>query len=171
MNISYIDIVISICLIYGLFRGLYKGFIIELASLAALIMGIYVAVNFSSFVGSILHKYISVDEKYFSIISFCIIFIGVVIGIFLIGKILNKVVNILSLGIINKILGGGFGLLKTAFIIGVIIFIFNSFNNRMQMVEQKTLNKSILYTPLLNLSSILLGKSRLSSKIKTVIKS
>ena len=40
---NYIDIVILLFLLYGAFRGFSKGLIIEVATLAGLILGVFIA--------------------------------------------------------------------------------------------------------------------------------
>ena len=44
---NYIDIVILLFLLYGAFRGFSKGLIIEVATLAGLILGVFIAIRYS----------------------------------------------------------------------------------------------------------------------------
>ena len=46
---NYIDIVILLFLLYGAFRGFSKGLIIEVATLAGLILGVFIAIRYSPF--------------------------------------------------------------------------------------------------------------------------
>ena len=46
---NYLDIAITVALLYGLVKGFSKGLIIEVTGLLSLIIGIYIAVNFSIF--------------------------------------------------------------------------------------------------------------------------
>ena len=52
MNIF--DIVIAALLIFGFVRGVMKGLFVEVASLVALIAGVYGAIHFSYFIGDFL---------------------------------------------------------------------------------------------------------------------
>ena len=47
---NWLDIVLAIPLLWFMYKGFRNGLIIELASLAALILGIYVALHFSFYV-------------------------------------------------------------------------------------------------------------------------
>ena len=47
---NYLDIIIAILLIIAIVSGYRKGFIHQLASLAALILGIFLAVKFSKLI-------------------------------------------------------------------------------------------------------------------------
>ena len=54
---NWIDLIIVIILALALFRGFTQGFVKEVASLAALIIGIWGAIKFSSFTAAKLYDY------------------------------------------------------------------------------------------------------------------
>ena len=56
MNV--IDIVLAVILVGAAINGFVKGFFVELASVASLILGIWAAVEFSGFVQQLLSKYL-----------------------------------------------------------------------------------------------------------------
>ncbi|MDQ7916150.1 CvpA family protein [Mesonia sp. MT50] len=146
MNV--IDIVLGIILLLGLIRGFMKGFIIELASLVALILGIYGAIHFSHFAFNFLHHQFDWEEQYIQLTAFAVTFILIVLFILLIGKLLTKLVGVIALGIVNRILGGAFGLLKAVFITSAILMFIASYNDHAQFVKEETLEESILYEPI-----------------------
>lgn len=146
MNIF--DIVIAILLLFGFVRGLMKGFFVEIASLLALILGVYGAIHFSYFMTDYLKESVSWDEKYIAITAFAITFLIIVIVISLLGKILTKVANLVALGIINKIFGGVFGALKIAVILSVVFLFFQGITDKITFVKEKTIEESILYNPI-----------------------
>ena len=51
---SIIDIAIGALTLYGIIKGLFKGFFVEVASFLAIIMGVYGATHFSSYAGELL---------------------------------------------------------------------------------------------------------------------
>ena len=104
-----IDIIIAALLVFGFVRGLIKGLFVEIASLVALIAGIYGAIHFSFYVGNVLVKYVSWEERYITIVAFAITFGLIVLVIALLGKIFTKIADFASLGLLNKIAGGVFG--------------------------------------------------------------
>jgi membrane protein required for colicin V production len=53
---NYLDIILAIPLLWGLYKGVSKGIIKELASLVALIVGIYGAVHFADSIQGQLEK-------------------------------------------------------------------------------------------------------------------
>jgi membrane protein required for colicin V production len=145
MNIF--DIVIAALLIFGFVRGVMKGLFVEVASLVALIAGVYGAIHFSYFIGDFLKESVSWSEEYVSLTAFAGTFIIIIIVISLLGKVLTKLADFASLGIINKILGGVFGALKIGLILSVVFIFFGKINNTIPFIKKKTLEESILYKP------------------------
>ncbi len=153
MNI--LDIILSVILLFGLIRGFMKGLFVEIASLVALIAGIYGAIHFSYYVATYLESKVSWEEQYINIVAFAITFVIIVLIISLAGKALTKLADFAALGILNKLLGGVFGVLKIGMILSVLLMIFNGMNKRIPLVEDEDLKKSMLYKPVKSLAPLL----------------
>lgn len=145
---NYLDVVLGVLLIIGLVRGIMKGLFVELASLVAIIAGIYGAIKFSFYVGDFLEAKINLDPQYINLLAFGITFIAIILGVSLLGKLLTKVAKFAFLGWLNRILGGIFGLLKFAIIASVIIMFIGPLNDSLGMVKKETIESSILYSPI-----------------------
>jgi len=146
MNI--LDIIIGVPIIWMAYRGFSKGFIIEIATLIGLVAGIYAAMHFSFFTTDILKDYFTLNEKYMSILSFTVTFIVVVILVVFIGRLLEKFVSIVALGFLDKLIGGIFGIIKSALIVSVLLFIITSFDTHNNIISNKTKANSVLYKPI-----------------------
>lgn len=146
MNIF--DIIIAALLLFGFVRGLMKGLFVEVASLVALVGGVYGAIHFSYFIAGFLKESVSWNQEYITLAAFAGTFVIIIIIIALLGKMLTKLADFASLGIINKILGGVFGALKIGLILSVLFIFFSKMNNTIPFIEQKTLEASILYEPI-----------------------
>lgn len=158
---NFLDIILILPVIWFAYKGFTKGFIIELTSLVALVLGVFIAINFSYFAADFLTDNTEIPHKYISIIAFVITFIAIVIATFAIGKLLEKVINLLLLGFINKIAGCLFGILKAAFILSVIIFIINSFDSKQTVITKKIRENSILYKPIASIAPYIIPKLNL----------
>jgi len=143
MNI--LDIIILIPVAWLAYRGFSRGLIIEIATLAALILGIYISVHFSDVVGAWLVNQFDWQTQYIHIIAFVITFIGVVIIVYIIGRILGKFIDLIALGFINKILGAVFGILKAVVLLSVIFMVINRFDFNQKLITDKMRDKSLLY--------------------------
>lgn len=145
MNI--VDVILAIILLYGLVRGFFRGFFAELASLVGFIVGIYGAIHFSYLISDFLAERVSWDIYIVNLIAFAITFFLIVFIVSLAGNLLTKMVSLAMLGIINKLFGAAFGFLKVAFIVSVVIMFFGATNEEVNLVEQETLDSSVLYEP------------------------
>ncbi len=148
---SVLDIVLAALILFGLVRGLMKGFFVEVASVIALIAGVYGAIHFSNYAATFIDENSEWDEKTVNIIAFAVTFIIIVLVIALAGKALTKLADFAALGIVNKLLGALFGALKIALILSVILNIFDSMNRAIPMTDEQSIEDSVLYTPVKSL--------------------
>ena len=152
---AIIDIILGALLLFGLIRGFLKGLFVEVASLVALIAGVYGAIHFSNFAAELLASKLDWDEKYINIVAFAVTFVIIVLVIALAGKALTKLADFAALGILNKLLGGVFGALKIGLILSVLLIVFDTMNNSIPFADQKDLEESILYKPVKGLAPMI----------------
>lgn len=144
---SIFDIVLGALLLFGLVRGFMKGLFVEVASLLALVAGVYGAIHFSNYVGDVLVEKVDWDENYINLAAFAITFIIIVLAIALAGKALTKLADFAALGIVNKFLGGVFGAIKIGVILSVLLLFFDRINTTLPFADEEELSKSVLYEP------------------------
>jgi membrane protein required for colicin V production len=147
MSTNILDIILVIFLLLFAYSGFKKGFIIEVAGLAALILGLYFAFFFSDYAARLLDSWFTIDPGYLAAISFIATFIIVVLVVISVGKIVEKFIDIIFLGFFNKLAGAVFGLLKGALILSILIFIINYFDTERTLFKKETCAKSIFYQP------------------------
>ena len=145
---NYIDLIIAIPLVWGVFVGFKNGLIIEVASLAALLLGIFGAIHFSDLTADFLVTSLNVTTQYINLIAFAVTFVVIVILVHLLAKMIDKLVKAVALGFVNRLLGMVFGLIKYAFIISIILVIINAINRNKTFISKEKIENSILYKPL-----------------------
>lgn len=148
MGSNVFDLVVAVLLAYAAYRGFSKGIIAAAATFAALLLGLWGAVEFSDMTASYLSGVINVDEKMMGIIAFAITFIGIVIGVHFVAKTIESLAKAVALGFINKLFGAIFGALKFAFIISVVLFFVNAINAKMDLISTDFKKGSIFYEPI-----------------------
>ena len=146
---NYFDYILLMPVLYGLYRGFSKGLILELASLIALVVGIYGAMHFSSFTFDYLSNYIEIEDAYLQLASYGLTFIIIVLVITLIGKIITFLIRMVALGFINRMMGAVFGGMKALLILSVLLLFFDRLNKQFVIVKEEVLNTSVLYSPIL----------------------
>ncbi|OFX85907.1 MAG: hypothetical protein A2W99_17155 [Bacteroidetes bacterium GWF2_33_16] len=150
-----IDIVFAILFLWSAYRGFTKGFIVQLATLVALLLGIYGALKFSDFTAGVLSKRVDFNEQTLSILSFALTFIVIVVCVHLIAKLIEKFSEAIALGVVNKIFGVLFSMLKMAFIVSIILVLINKADNKYNFIPINTKEKSLLYKPLSNFAPMI----------------
>ncbi len=163
MNITLLDILLLIPILLFAWKGYKKGLIIEVSTLAALILGLYFAFYFSDFAAGMLTSSFNINHRYLGMLSFVITFIAVVIMILAIGKILEKFINILMLGFFNKLGGALFGALKGALYLSILIFLINYIDNNRNIIKRDAAAKSFLYGPVESFAPLLYSKLHLEN--------
>ena len=166
---NYIDIALCIPLLWGLYKGFTKGLIIEAASIIALGLAVWGGIKFSDFLTGYIHAHFSWDTKYLPVISFAVIFLGILILVYAIAKLIERLVKAVSLGFVNKLAGGIFGMLKFGLILSVLIFVLNAIEKNVQLIPAEAKQKSLLYEPVSKIAPMIipgLRESRLGEMMK-----
>ncbi|WP_372917283.1 CvpA family protein [Salegentibacter sp.] len=164
-----IDIVLALILLYGLVRGFFRGLLAEVASLVGIVAGIYGAIHFSHLLADFFSDNMGWDTQYVNLIAFAITFVLIVFLISLAGRILTKIAAFAALGLVNKFLGGAFGLIKVAFITSVIIMFFKATNEEIDIVSEESLENSVLYEPVESIAPIFLPSILREARERNII--
>ncbi len=143
MNV--LDIILAIPILWLAYKGFTKGLIIEISTLAALVLGIYASLHFSYITADFLRNNLDVTGKYLNISSFVITFILVVLAVNLIGHLVSKFVSMIALSFVNRVMGGILGILKAAVFLSFILFFVEKFDNKAHLLTPETKQSSMLY--------------------------
>lgn len=149
-----IDIILLIILAFGAVRGFMRGLIIEMASLLAIVVGIYGAIHFSFFTASLLEKIITTQRSTIEVVAFAITLIVLMLAVMFLAKLLTQMFNAAQLGFLNRLAGALFGLIKSAVIVGsLFVFLERTFQTE-KWFSPSVLNSSLLYQPVKSISEV-----------------
>ncbi len=152
---NWIDIVIIIILGGSMISGFINGLVKEVASLAALILGIWGAIKFSGYTAGRLYDFFDMNGQYVGIIAFVITFAIIVIIIHFIGILADRIVTAVALGFINRLLGIVISLLKSVVIMSVIFVVLNAIDVRRPILPREKIEASIFYNPISDIAPML----------------
>ncbi|MDN3675218.1 CvpA family protein [Flavobacterium branchiarum] len=152
---SFFDMILGALLIFGLYQGIKNGLFVEVASFISLLLGIYLAIKFSSLMKEIIAKHVSWNPNTIQITAFILTFIVVVIAVYLLAKFLTGIADFAQLGWLNKLGGGLFRILKTVLILSVVFTLFEKINFNHTFAKKETLDKSIFYNPIQKVASFI----------------
>ena len=142
MAFNYIDLIITIPILFSLYQGFTKGLILSAATLVGLLLGIWGGFNLSHITANYLYEQFQIDIP---LVAFGVTFLVILLAVYLLGKLLERFVSALSLGFLNNLGGAIFGALKMALILMVLVSFFEQVNETVLVVKAEQLQSSITY--------------------------
>lgn len=132
---------IGILFIVGAYRGYKAGFILEITSLIAIMLGVFAGFKLMDAAIALLHDRLDINESILPFVAFGIVFLLVVIGVSLLGRLLKGIIDKSLFGVFDQALGAIAGILKIIFMTSVVIWIFDS----MALFPSAWTEESMLY--------------------------
>lgn len=124
---SIIDIIILVPAVIGAISGFRKGFVMEIISLIALILAVIGGFHFLHWGISFLTENFQLSGKFLPFLAFLLIFVGIVLIVNLVGKMVKKIIHMAFLGSVDRVAGSLFGILKFVFFFSLIVWAFQVF--------------------------------------------
>jgi len=144
---NLLDFLLLLPVVWLCIRGFGKGLIIELATLAGLALGILAAYFFADNLQGLIKDYFSFNDTGTRIAAYIIIFLVVMLVMFIIGKLVEKSVDLVSLGWLNKLLGAIVGIAKGIVLVCLILFLIEKFDPNQSVVKPNIRQNSLFYQP------------------------
>lgn len=123
---SKVDITLSIIVLVGAYGGYRDGFLLELFSLFAILLGVLLGFKLMGYAMLALEQRFNIDQKALPYISFAFIFFLVVFLVNIIAKLMNQSLQKPLLGVLDGLAGAVIGFARTAFMLSVLLWIFDS---------------------------------------------
>ena len=137
---SVIDLIVGLLMLWAVFNGWRQGLILQLCSLAGIVLGAWLGIRFGTEAGALLH----LDEEFATAGGFLAVFVVVLIAVAIVGRLLRKVFHF-----------AGFGIPDHLLILGLLFSAFESLNKDHTLAEEKTLDRSVCYRPMIRLADSL----------------
>lgn len=144
MNIF--DIVVGIVAVLFLFKGLKRGLFVELAGFVALFLGLWLSYSYYEFISAqYVSQYLDWSEESLQIFSFFVLFIIVVSLVHLLAKLITGFLNIIALGLVNRLFGGLFGLMKLLLLLIVFYLSLDYLDTFYSLKSEDWLEDSLVF--------------------------
>ncbi len=138
---NWLDWTLLALVTFAAIKGFSRGFIVEVCSLVALVLGIWAGIHFSDRVA----EAIGLETKS-SAIAFLVTFLIVLVGVHLLARFLTTLVDIAQLSLPNKVAGVLFGALRQAFTLSIALNLLAGYSgDTLPPTEART--GSTLYYP------------------------
>ena len=137
---NWIDILVLIPLCWFAFKGFKNGFLMEIVSLAALFLGLFISYKFSDLIalwitGTTLAKPI----------SFSLCFILTIVLVNLLGRIMKRALKPVLSEFLDKSLGVLFGVLKVVLVAGVLFYFIDTIDKKEMLIKHEVKEDSVAY--------------------------
>jgi membrane protein required for colicin V production len=123
--VNWLDIVLGIIILISVIFGIKKGLARTAIGLGAVILGVFCALWFHGMVGA--HLTFIGSRSIANMVAFFLVFLAVVIAGSLIAVLVDRLLRLARLSWLNRLLGGGFGLLRGALIGAVVVMAVMAF--------------------------------------------
>ena len=137
-----LDLIYAVVIVLAILHGYRRGLILGLFSLIAVIVGLAAAMKLSIVAGEYIGKAINISDKWLPVISFAVVFLVIVLLIRLGARAIEKMVEMVMLGWVNKIGGIIFYAAIYTIIFSVLLF----YAEQMKLLQPETINKSVTYS-------------------------
>lgn len=138
-----IDLLILVVIAGGLGRGFMVGAVRQVTGLIGVVLAFALAVQLMRPAGEIIVQSTGLASSLVPVLGFVTVFAGVQIVFFLLGQVVEHLIDALNLSPVNRLLGGVVGGFKAALLLSVAFLLFSHVN----LPAQQTRNQSMLYEP------------------------
>ncbi|MDD4848220.1 MAG: CvpA family protein [Bacteroidales bacterium] len=121
------DAILGIFMLLAIWSGWKKGIVYQVISLIAVFVGIFVASRFWQFTFSLMQKKLDWDVNILKYLSMILTAVIVIAGVVLIGKLLSKLIEVTIFGVMDKVLGALFSLIKIVVVVSFLVYGVNYF--------------------------------------------
>lgn len=143
MGLVALDWFILLILAGGLIRGFYVGAVRQVASLLGIVVALFLSVQLMHPIGALIVDTFGFSEGMGPIAGFVVVFIGIQLLFLALSRLLEKVLESLSLTLVNRAAGGALGGFKAALLLSVLFLVLSG----MDVPNEETRKESVLYSP------------------------
>lgn len=138
---NWLDYLIAIALVFGLVRGVMKGFAVSVTSFLALYAALFLGFKLMHQAAAYWDAAFELNGVWLPFVGFISVFVLVLVLILFLGRLLDKLFKAVALGIVNRLAGGVFGMLQFGFLIGLLLWLVS----QVDLIDPKSTEASWLY--------------------------
>lgn len=148
---SGLDIFILVILLLGLIKGWMSGLLRQVVSIIGFVVGLLVAMMLYSSFGEWLAPCIGTDILTGRAIAFVLLWVGIPILLLWVAWILTRTIEVIHLGILNRLGGACIGMLKYMMLLSCL----QNVAVRVHCISDEKENDSLLFRPVQSISGVL----------------
>jgi membrane protein required for colicin V production len=158
-----LDIVILVVVALLTLYGLKKGFIVSLATLAGLLLGIYLAIHFSHYAAGLIERNFHPSSFWLPALAYSATFLVVLIVVYFIGKMVEKLVEAAGMSILNHLGGALLGFAKGVLIMSAVLYLIALADPKETLISAPSKQRSMFYAPVAAIVPMILKWTKLKT--------
>ena len=139
---NWLDYVLLAIIVVTAIIGIVKGFVRQVIGLAAVIVGLVLAVVYYAQTARIFMTFVK-NQLVSNFLGFLLIFVVVLVAGAILGHLITKAM-VGPLALVNRLFGAFFGLVKAVLICGILVFALVAFDMARPAVETSVLAPACL---------------------------
>lgn len=159
----WLDWVLLLAVGAAAIRGFFRGFVIEVSTLLAWVLGIWAAIHLSDRVGE--QVGLGADKQ---VLAFGLTFLLVLVAVHLLARAITKAIDMAELSIPNKVMGVVFGAVRSAFVLSVVLNVLHAIPTAEEKLDAFS-EGSALYGPIRGFAPLLVPALKGTKWVKRVI--
>jgi membrane protein required for colicin V production len=153
MTTNLLDMIVGGAVVIGVFVGLRKGLVREVAGFIALAVGIVGARVLTPYLIPWIEQNLQTTLEWSRLIAWCACFFGLGWVVNLIACFATRMLGMMALGGVNKLLGAAFGGIKYILLFSILFNAVEWTEQRIELPGKELREKSLLYRPVLDVAS------------------
>ncbi len=109
---SALDVLLLLTLGVGAVKGYRRGLLLEVVSLLAFVLAVVGGLSLLSAAVPLVRQYVGEAFGLLPLLSFALVFVGIMWGVHLLGGLAKSAVHLTPLGVLDNLLGAAAGVLK-----------------------------------------------------------
>lgn len=146
-----LDLVIILVIGYHAIKGSQKGLVVLIFELLTILLSLAVSFRYYPQLKELIEKHLSLNMATSNILSFCLIFLLIMLALKALQHLINTLVSLSGLGIVNRIGGLIGGIMKGVFYLCFVI-------TPLLFLNLSVVQQSILIPPLLPIINVMAEK-------------
>ncbi|MFD2531153.1 CvpA family protein [Gracilimonas halophila] len=123
-----LDLIIATPLLYFGYKGAVNGLVKEVLNIVGIILAIFLTFNYLDAFTGLIAPMFEEGASYVPFVSGVILFIGTLGVVAVIAYATKEFLKAIKLSIVNRILGGVFGALKSGLVVSAVLLLLAGFN-------------------------------------------
>ena len=148
-----LDIIIALTGIGFIVKGVWRGFVKEISGILAITGALVGSFVFQGPIEELLLGFFR--PRFVGVFSYLLLFLALYIVLLLIGRLIDRFLKNISLGALNKVLGGFFGLFKALLWTSLCVYAYSTLQKGAGFEHPALVADSIFYPFLLDFVALL----------------